>query len=135
MAFNSVHEVNTMRVDFLCGHSLITGLLSASATVFDLGVNYGGFITEIAPLCGHVIGFEPDPHWARNCNFAPNVTVIEKALAGERGFVNLNQNRMQFSSLHYADEGAPTIEVQAITLDDALMLSSTRKIDLILIRK
>lgn len=108
------------------------GLIRRDGLVFDFGVNCGGFAERVAPLCRKVIGFEPDPSWRGRYHHLPaNVTLIEKAVAAERGVLKLHVNPTQCSSLHHAEGGAVAAEVEAITLADALEMDTASRIDLI----
>ncbi len=113
-------------------HTFLPGLVKEGGLVFDFGVNSGGFSRLLAPRCRRIIGFEPDPYWGEDRLVLPdNVELHRKAIAAERGKLVLNVNEETCSSLHYADRNAATVEVEAVTLADALALAPEGRIDLI----
>lgn len=56
---------------------------------------------------------------------------MQKAIAARNGRLSFNVNAETCSSLHYADSGATRVEVEAITLAEALALEPEGRIDLI----
>lgn len=120
-----------MRVEQYWSHSFIPSLIRRGGIAFDIGVNSGGFARLIADRCTRVIGFEPDPVWQGKLNLPHNVEVIAKAIAGTPGKLRFNVNSEKCSSLHYADIDASTVEVDSITLEQALELVPDGRIDLI----
>ena len=120
-----------MKVSTYWGHSFLLDLVRDGGLVFDFGVNSGGFSKLLAPRCRRVIGFEPDPVWRGRLQLPSNVQLVEKALAARRGVLRLNVNTDKCSSLHYADSDASSVEVETITLADALAMEPEGRIDLI----
>ena len=120
-----------MKVESYWGHTFLPELIRSDGVIFDFGTYNGGFCKLVAPLCRRVIGFEPDPYWNGRLSLPENVLVLRKALAAKRGLVRLNLNEAKCSSMHYADTSARAIEVEAITLADAVALAPTERIELI----
>src|SRR5437870_4984265 len=120
-----------MKVKSYWSHTFLPELIRSDGVIFDFGTNAGGFCKVVAPLCGRIIGFEPDPYWERKLSLPENVFVLRKALAAKRGVVRLNLNREKCSSMHYLDQGAQSIEVDAITLADAVALAPAERIELV----
>ena len=120
-----------MHVEQYWSHSFIPGIIRPEGVVFDIGVNSGGFAERVAGRCRRVIGFEPDPIWQGKWKLPANVEVYPKALAGAAGKLSFHVNNELCSSLHYAEADANTVEVEAITLQDALALEPEGLIDLI----
>jgi FkbM family methyltransferase len=120
-----------MRLASYCNHTFLPDLINPDGIVFDFGVNYGGFSGAVAPLCRRVIGFEPDPIWQGRLSLPDNVHVAPMALAAQRGRVHLRLNRKSCSSLHYSDPDAESVEVEAITLEDALGIDPEARVDLV----
>jgi FkbM family methyltransferase len=112
-------------------HTFLPGLIREDGIVFDLGVNSGGFVNLVATGCARVVGFEPDPSWHGKYQFPENVSIIAKAVAARRGVLHLNVNPTQCSSLHYAETGARVVEVEAVTLEDALALDPNARIEVL----
>jgi len=77
------------------------------------------------------MGFEPDPYWDRRLLLPDNVFVFRKALAAKRRTVPLNLNQGKCSSMHYLDTGARPVDVDAITLADAVALAPAERIELV----
>lgn len=121
-----------MRVEQYWSHSFLPGLIRKNGIVFDIGMHDGGFAKLVAPSCRKVIGFEPDPVWRGNHPYLPaNVQVVEKAIAGTAGIVRLHVNQEKCSSLHYADAHTETIDVDSLTLAQALDLVPDDRVDLV----
>jgi len=121
-----------IRLAHFSGHTFVSSLVTPNGTVFDFGLNYGGFSKAVAPLCARVIGFEPDTRWeGRRPSLPANVTVVPKAVAVESGTYRFHQNKEDSSSLHFADAGGSAVDVEAMTLKQALALGPDRRIDLI----
>jgi FkbM family methyltransferase len=119
------------KVKCCCNHTFLADLIRPDGTVFDLGLGEGQFSTRLAARCGQVFGLEPDPIHTSRLVLPDNVTVLPKALGAERGIRRLHLNREKCSSLHYSDADAGALEVEAITLSDALALTPDERIDLI----
>ncbi len=120
-----------MHVEQYWSHSFIPELIRPDGVVFDIGVNGGGFSELLAGRCRRVIGFEPDPSWQGRWNLPANVEVHPKALAGKTGILSFHVNTDLCSSLHYTEAGTKTVDVEAVTLADALALVPEGRIDLI----
>jgi FkbM family methyltransferase len=120
-----------MRLASYWSHTFLPDLIHPDGTVFDFGVNSGGFSALVAPLCRRVIGFEPDPMWKGRLSLPDNVHVTALALAARRGRVLLRLNRESCPSLHYADLNAESLEVEAITFEDALEMEPRARVDLV----
>lgn len=120
-----------MKVEFYWSHSFVPGLIRADGIVFDFGVNSGGFAEIAARLCRKVVGFEPDPSWQGRLRLPENVLLVQKAVAASPGRLRFNVNAEKCSSLHYADSNASTVEVEAVTLSQALALAPEGRIELI----
>jgi FkbM family methyltransferase len=106
-------------------------LICRDGVVFDFGVYDGGFSRRVAPLCKRVVGFEPDPSWQGKLSLPDNVRVMPQALAVQAGTLRLHVNRKMCSSLHYADVDAAGIEVAAISLEQALALEPSERVELV----
>jgi FkbM family methyltransferase len=120
-----------MKVETYWGHTFLPELIRADGVIFDFGTNNGGFCKLVAPLCQRVIGFEPDPYWNERLSLPGNVVVLNKALAAKRGLARLNLNQEKCPSMHYVDNGAHTLEIETITLADAIDLAPVERIELI----
>jgi FkbM family methyltransferase len=120
-----------MKVESYWSHSFIPELIQPDGVIFDFGTNNGGFCELVAPLCQTVIGFEPDPYWKSRLSLPENVLVHRQAIAAKRGLVRFGVNQEKCSSIHYFDAGARMVDVEAITLADAIALSPTERIELI----
>ena len=125
-----------MRTRAFWSHTFFPGLIKQEGVVIDLGVNYGGFSGAVANLCNQIIGFEANPYWTeRNRIPLPTwVTVIPKAVALKAGTYTfyLDKGGGPGSSLHKgAKDGRATAVVQAITLQDAIDLVPSERIELI----
>ena len=120
-----------MQVEVYWSHSFLPGLIRPQGIVFDIGVNSGGLPEQVAGRCRRVIGFEPDPVWHASYVLPPNVQVWSKALAASRGTMRLNVNPKLCSSLHYQESASTSVEVETVTLADALALESEGPVDLI----
>lgn len=120
-----------MHVNEYWSHSFIMDRVKPDGIVFDFGVNDGGFAKLVATRCRRVIGFEPDPSWRGRWNLPDNVIVHPMALAGKKGTLAFHVNPESCSSLHYTEAGAHTVEVEAITLAEALAMEPDGLIDLI----
>jgi hypothetical protein len=57
--------------------------------------------------------------------------VHRKALAAKRGLVRLNLNQKKCSSMHYFEPSARPVDVEAMTLADAIALAPSERIELI----
>jgi FkbM family methyltransferase len=112
-------------------HSFFADLIRPDGVVFDFGVNNGGFARLVAPSCRRVIGFEPDPTWGGRLSLPPNVLVVPKAVASKSGTIPFHVNEGLCSSLHFAEAGTKTVEVEAVTLSDAMAIEPEGRIDLI----
>src|SRR5262245_38651934 len=119
-----------MKVESYWSHTFLPELIRPDGVIFDFGTNNGGFCKLVAPLCQRVMGFEPDPYWDRRLLLPDNVFVFRKALAAKRGTVRLNLNQGKCSSMHYLDTGARPVDVDAITLADAVALAPAERIEL-----
>src|SRR5262245_6361472 len=120
-----------MRIETYWCHSFIPELIMPDGIAFDLGVYDGGFSRLVAPRCGKVIGFEPDPRWHSPSQLPHHVTIVPKAIftrSGRRPFII---NTEKCSSLHYSDTSPIYIDVETVTLRDALDLAPSGRIDLI----
>jgi FkbM family methyltransferase len=124
---------DSMRTRCYWGHTFLPELIRSDGMIFDFGTYNGGFCKVVAPLCQRVIGFEPDPYWEGRLSLPENVRVFPKALAAKRGVLRFNLNKEKCASAHYFDKGARSIEVDAITLADALalVLTPAERIELI----
>ena len=120
-----------MRVEQYWSHSFIPQLIRKNGIVFDIGVNSGGFARIISAHCERVIGFEPDPKWAGKLQLPANVELFQLAIAGKSGKQKFHVNREKCSSLHFADAESDTVEVESITLEEALGYVPMERIDLI----
>jgi FkbM family methyltransferase len=120
-----------MRTECYWGHTFLPGLIRSDGVIFDFGTFNGGFCKVVAPLCQRIIGFEPDPYWEGKLSLPENVRVLPKALAAKRGVMRLNLNQEKCASAHYFDNSARSIEVDAITLADALALAPAARIELV----
>lgn len=123
--------MNRIKIESYWSHSFVPGLMRPDGLAFDFGVNSGGFSKLIASRCRKVIGFEPDPYWKGRLQLPKNVLLLQKAIAVRHGKLSFNVNAETCSSLHYADSGATRVEVEAITLAEALALEPEGRIDLI----
>lgn len=112
------------------GHTYLPKLIRPDGVVFDFGVNTGGFTRLVAPLCRKVLGFEPDPTY-HGAPLPPNATLVPNALSAAGGTVVLHVNKEKCSSLHYADAESQKVEVQAMTLAEALALEPDARIDMV----
>lgn len=119
-----------MNVQVYWSHSFLPELIRPDGLVFDFGVNDGGFSRVVASRCRAVIGFEPDPAWRDRLTLPANVRVIAKALAAHAGPHAFHVSADQCSSMHFAGTASTTVEVEAITLGEALAQESGR-IDLV----
>jgi FkbM family methyltransferase len=122
-----------MRTRSFWSHTFLLDLIRPNGVIFDFGVNYGGFSDMAAALCDRVIGFEPNPYWRENKIALPkNVTVLDKAIASKAGIRSfyLDHKGGPKSSLQ-PKEGMQTVDVEAITLEDALALQPSGRIELI----
>jgi len=124
-----------MRIGSFWSHTFILDLIRPNGTIFDFGVNYGGFSEIAAALCERVIGFEANPYWQQNMMALPkNVTVVSKAIAAKRGNATfyVEDQGGPHSSLHKrAEEEKQTAIVEAITLDDAFAMQPSWRIELL----
>ena len=120
-----------MYVELYWSHSFIADLVRSDGVVFDLGVNDGGFSRLLAPRCRSVIGFEPDPAWTTTLKLPPNVTLVPNAIAARPGPLSFHVNPGLCASMHYREAGSRTIEVTAITLEEALAAAPAGRIDLL----
>jgi FkbM family methyltransferase len=120
-----------MKAESYWSHTFLPELIRPDGVIFDFGTNNGGFCKLVAPLCQRVMGFEPDPYWDRRLLLPDNVFVFRKALAAKRGTVRLNLNQGKCSSMHYLDTGARSVDVDAITLADAVALAPAERIELV----
>lgn len=119
-----------MKVAVYWSHSFLPDLIRRDGVVFDFGLNDGGFTRLVAPLCKRVIAFEPDPTWQGRLSLPDNAHVEWKALAAKAGQLKLHVNRERCSSLHFTEDGSATATVEAVTLSEALALSTGERIDL-----
>ena len=121
-----------MTVTVYWSHSFLSDLIRPDGLVFDFGFNDGGFTRLLAPKCKRVIGFEPDPRWQNRQSLPDNAHLEQKALAARRGKLRLHVNKeWQCASLHYAESDANAVEVEAVTLEEALGLEPEGRIELI----
>lgn len=120
-----------MHVETYWSHSFVPSLVRADGVVFDLGVNDGGFARLMAPRCRTVIGYEPDPRWRTLANLPANVRIEPKAIAATPGAMSLHVNPQLCSSSHFTEPGARTIDVEAVTLEQALAAQPAGPIDLL----
>src|SRR5262249_583719 len=120
-----------MRVQRWCNHTFLPNLIRPEGVVFDFGVHDGEFSKRIAPLCRRVIGFEPDPIWEERLVLPDNVRVIRKALGASAGLVRLNLNHEICPSVQFVEDAADSVEVEAVTLAQALEFETDRRIELI----
>ena len=120
-----------MRVDMYWSHSYLPELVRPDGLVFDFGVNDGGFSRLIAPKCRKVIGFEPDPNWKGKLSLPNNVRLLPKALAARVGTLKFHVNANLCSSLIHSEEDAQTVDVEAVTLTEALDEEPNGRIDLL----
>ena len=120
-----------MRVDVYWSHSFLPDLVGADGVVFDFGVYDGGFAHLVAPRCARVVGFEPDPSWHGKLSLPCNVRVLPNAIAASRGTMRFHVNADLCSSLHYSETASKIVEVEAVTLADALALEPESRIDLL----
>lgn len=121
-----------MNVQLYWCHSFFADLIRPDGVVFDFGVNDGGFARLVAPHCRRVIGFEPDPTWGGGrLSLPPNVLIVPKAVAAKSGTIPFHVNEGMCSSLHFAEAETKTVEVEAVTLADALAMEPGSRIDLI----
>jgi len=120
-----------LNVALYWSHSFLPDLIRPDGIAFDFGVNGGGFARLVAPRCRRVVGFEPDPSWQGRLSLPDNVRLVAKAISARPGKLQFHVNRETCSSLHYAEEAADTVEVEAVTLADALALEPGGRIELI----
>lgn len=120
-----------MYVNVYWSHSFLRDLIRPESVVFDFGVYDGGFARVVAPYCARVVGFEADPSWNGKLSLPSNVRVVPKALAAERGTIEFYVNSELCSSLHYSETGSLKVDVDAVTLEDALNLEPNGTIDLV----
>lgn len=120
-----------IKVESYWSHTFLPELIRTDGAIFDFGVNDGGFSKLVAPRCRKVIGLEPDPSWNERLSLPHNVQLVPKALCAQRKMVRLHINRETCSSLHFTDPSAPTVDVEGITLGDALALEPDLRIDLL----
>jgi len=85
----------------------------------------------VAAACHAVIGYEPDPRWRERLKVPSNVTIVEKAIAARAGSLKFHVNEGLCSSLHYTDTRNVAIDVEAVTLEDALSMDPGRRIEII----
>src|SRR5439155_2597358 len=75
-----------MQLGHFWGHTFLQDRIRQTDTVFDVGMNYGGFSKIVAPLCRRVIGYEPNEFWdGRRPSLPANVTIVNKAIAATKG--------------------------------------------------
>jgi FkbM family methyltransferase len=124
-----------MRVGSFWCHTFLLDLIRPNGTILDFGANYGGFSEMAAALCARVIGFEPNPYWQKNMVSLPkNVIVVRKAIAAKRGTCSfyLEDKGGTNSSLHKRnEEQKQTVNVETITLEDAIALQPAERVELI----
>ena len=120
-----------MYVDQYWSHSYIPSLVRADGYLIDIGFYGGGFSSHLSPRCKGILAFEPDPRWQRAPSSLRNVTVVPKAIGATAGMRKLFLNDAQCSSFHHGEPSARSIEVQAITLEDALSFLPDSRIDLV----
>jgi FkbM family methyltransferase len=120
-----------MRVGNYWSHSLLLDCIRVNGIALDFGVHDGGFARFIAPYCRGIIGFEPDPYWHDACWLPANMKLVRKALAARSGTLRFHVNENMCSSLHYAELNAKAINVDAITLQEALRAIPDGRIELI----
>ena len=67
--------------------------LLSDGTAFDIGANIGSYTQQIASKFRQVFAFEPHPEnlvaLKQSISYAPNVTVVEKAIGAQSGTLNL----------------------------------------------
>lgn len=119
-----------MHVEMYWSHSFISEMVRPDGVVFDIGVNDGGFSRLIAPRCRAVVGYEPDPRW-QGLQVPPNVTIVPKAVAARPGRMTFHVNKELCSSMHFAESGSRAIDVEAVTLEQALTAAPAARIDLL----
>ena len=116
--------------------ALVTRHVPRTAPVIDVGANIGLSTILLARLTGHVTAYEPSPPNAaflrRNLarNGIANVTVKEAAASSAPGTVSFHVAQYGAGSHvvaagHVAGERIGTVEVPAVTLDDAELPSGT----------
>ena len=120
-----------MHVEMYWSHSFIPDMVRPDGVVFDIGVNDGGFSRLIASRCRAVIGYEPDPRWRGRWQLPSNVTVVPAAIAATAGRLLFHVNTERCSSMHFADRGSESIDVDAVTLEQALATAPDARIDLL----
>jgi FkbM family methyltransferase len=112
-----------MRIGHFWGHTFLEDRIRPSDTVFDIGLNYGGFSLIVAPFCRRVIGYEPNFYWNdRRPELPANVTVVNKAVAANKGTVTFycGQNGSPNSTIlkAAADKDSSVHQVEAVTLSE-----------------
>ena len=129
-----------MRIGTFWAHTFLLDIIRPKGTIFDFGLNYGGFSNMAAGLCEHVFAFEPNPFWSRERGngiaLPRNVTIVPKAIAAKSGTYTfyLEPEGGTNSSLHKEHTGTrldEAVTVDAITLGDALALQTMTRIELI----
>lgn len=125
-----------VRIGHFWCHTYLQDRIRPTDTIFDFGFNYGGFSQVVAPFCRRVIGYEPNLFWNDQRPALPaNVVVVNKAIAATRGIfsLHLDPNGGPRSSLHVvaATPDALTVDVEAVTLAEALAAEPLNRIGLI----
>ena len=125
----------------LAEYEQVPGFASAAGeVVIDAGANVGFFSLRHAPAVGpsgRVYAFEPNPAvfelLRRNVarNGLDQVRCICAALSERPGTVRFAAEERATSSGHIAADGAPAIEVQALTLDELVEREGLERIDLL----
>lgn len=126
-------ERNSMNIGCICNHSFIEDKLSSTACVVDCGVNLGEFSSAVSHKWQCMIhGLEPDPRLFPNLPSLANCTFHQLALTDQKRSMTLNLGDTQCSSLIFKeDEGADSVEIEAISLPDFCSENGIEKIDLL----
>ncbi len=110
----------------------VVRMLREGDTFIDVGANVGYYTLIASRLVGptgHVVAFEPDPVAFRimkrnvQLNGLENVTLERKALSNESGVIQLflaDANKGDHRIFQTDEEQRPSIDVDAVTLDDYL---------------
>jgi FkbM family methyltransferase len=130
-----VWGTSAFRIARVAEHSFLAAPITVGSTVVDLGVSLGEFATAMVKDFGcSVIGIEPVAQLIEEIPKIDRLTVEQFAVAAENKPVTLYLSSSALTATidaELADAGAPAVEVDGITLAEALDRHDLRRAALV----
>jgi len=122
-----------MKIERVCGHTFVKGLIGKAGMVFDCGANHGDFSKWISDnLNATIHGFEPDPRLFSALQTLPNVFFHNVAVSGTGDELVLHLGETRCSSAYIPEKfDQKSVTVKSVRIDAFCQEQKISHIDLL----